>query len=74
MSSNMLTFVRASVNGIVYLINSTNARVYTYNLDNPVYIGDLERIPGEELNTSEGNLTGAKLRLRSDWKELMNSI
>jgi hypothetical protein len=72
--SSKITFVRASVNGIVYLINSLNGRVYTYNLENPVYIGDLERIPGEDLNTSEGNLTGAKLVFRSDWKDVMSVI
>jgi hypothetical protein len=70
----MLNFVRASVNGIVYLINSTNGQVYTYNLDNPVYIGKLENIPGEELNTAEGTLTGAKLVLRNDWKEVMAKL
>jgi hypothetical protein len=61
-------FVRASISGIVYLIDAQKGRVYTYNLEAPSYIGDLERIQGEELVTSEGNLTGAKLRLRPDWK------
>jgi hypothetical protein len=65
------TFVRASISGIVYLIDSQKGRVYTYNLDNPTYIGDLERIEGEELVTSEGNLTGARLKLRKDWKTVM---
>jgi hypothetical protein len=46
-------------------------RVYTYNLENPVYIGDLERIQGEELVTTEGNLTGARLKLRSEWEKVM---
>lgn len=67
------SFVRASVNGIVFLINSLNGRVYTYNLDNPTYIGNLERIPGEDLNTSEGTLSGANLVLREDWKKLMET-
>jgi hypothetical protein len=69
-----VTFVRASVNGIVYFINSMTGKVYTYNLENPLYIGDLERIPGQELNTSEGTLTGAKLVLRPDWKTLMSNL
>ena len=65
------TFVRASLNGIVYLIDAQKGRVYTYNTEAPVYIGDLERIPGEELMTSEGNLTGAKLLLKPDWVTIM---
>jgi hypothetical protein len=68
------TFVRASLNGIVYLIDAQKGRIYTYNLESPTYIGDLERIPGEELMTSEGNLTGAKLNLRPDWQETMQTI
>jgi len=68
------TFVRASLNGIVYLIDAQKGRVYTYNLEAPTYIGDLERIPGEELMTSEGNLTGAKLNLRTDWQQTMTSL
>jgi hypothetical protein len=65
------SFVRASISGIVYLIDSQKGKVYTYNLDNPTYIGDLERIEGIELTTSEGNLTGARLKLRNDWKTIM---
>jgi hypothetical protein len=64
-------FVRASIAGIVYLIDSQKGRVYTYNPDAPVYLGDLERIANEELVTSEGNLTGAKLNLRPDWEQVM---
>jgi hypothetical protein len=68
------TFVRASLNGIVYLIDAQKGRVYTYNPDSPVYIGDLERIPGEELMTSEGNLTGAKLILKESWESTMKDL
>lgn len=66
------TFVRASICGIVYLIDSQKGRVHTYNVESPVYIGDLEKIPGEELVTSEGNLTGARLKLHTNWKEKVN--
>lgn len=72
MSTRM--FVRASVNGIVYLIDSQKGRVYTYNVEAPVYVGDLERIPGEELVTSEGNLTGARLKLRQDWQKVIQHL
>lgn len=64
-------FVRASINGIVYLINSASGKVYTYNPEAPVHIGDLERIQGQELVTSEGTLSGAKLNLRPDWEQVM---
>ena len=67
-------FVRASIQGIVYLIDSQKGKVYTYNPDAPVYIGDLERIPNEELVTSEGNLTGAKLKLHADWESVMKRL
>jgi len=67
-------FVRASINGIVYLIDSAKGKVYTYNPDAPVYIGDLERIAGEELVTSEGTLSGAKLNLRPDWAQVMKKL
>ncbi len=68
------TFVRASIGGIVYLIDSQKGRVYTYNVESPIYIGDLEKIPGEELLTSEGNLTGARLKLRGEWKKVMEKV
>jgi hypothetical protein len=67
-------FVRASISGIVYLIDSTKGHVFTYNPDAPVYLGNLEKIPGEELVTSEGNLTGAKLVLRKDWETVMKNL
>ena len=67
-------FVRASISGIVYLIDSQLGKVYTYNPEAPVYLGDLERIPGRELATSEGNLTGATLKLRPDWESVMKKL
>ena len=67
-------FVRASISGIVYLIDSQLGKVYTYNPESPVYLGDLERIPGKELATSEGNLTGATLKLRPDWEQVMKKL
>ena len=68
------TFVRASIAGIVYLIDSQKGKVYTYNVESPVYLGDLERIPNQELVTSEGNLTGAHLKLRPDWQKVMKQL
>jgi len=72
--SAVKTLVRASISGIVYLIDSQKGRVYTYNPDSPVYIGDLERVVGEELVTSEGNLTGARLKLIPNWKPAMERL
>jgi len=68
------TFVRASINGIVYLIDSQKGKVYTYNPEAPVFLGNLERIPNEDLVTSEGNLTGVKLKLRPDWQQVMENL
>lgn len=68
------TFVRASISGIVYLIDSQKGRVYTYNLEKPVYIGDLAKKEGEDIVTSEGNLTGVHLNLRPDWQTLMGKV
>jgi hypothetical protein len=68
------TFVRASISGIVYLIDSQKGRVYTYNLERPVYIGDLAKKDGEDIVTSEGNLTGVDLKLRHDWNTVMSKV
>jgi hypothetical protein len=67
-------FVRASISGIVYLIDSQKGQVYTYNPDAPVFVGTLERIQGEELVTSEGNLSGARLNFRPDWQKVMKKL
>lgn len=68
------TLIRASVQGIVYLIDSPTGRVYTYNQKNPTYIGDLEKIPDEEkhlISKTNGCLANARVKYRADIKDVM---
>lgn len=71
------TLIRASVQGIVYLIDSPTGRVYTYNLKNPTYIGDLEKIPDEEkhlISKTNGCLANARVKYVSDIKDIMTHL
>jgi hypothetical protein len=71
------TLIRASVQGIVYLIDSPTGRVYTYNLANPTYVGDLEKIPEEDkhmISKTNGCLANARVKYRSDIKEVMRDL
>ncbi len=74
--SDTKTLIRASVQGIVYLIESTTGRVYSYNLENPIYVGNLEKIPEEDKNMiskTNGCLAAARVKYRSDIREIMAS-
>jgi hypothetical protein len=69
-------FIRAAIEGIVYLIDSKDGRVYTYNPKSPIYIGDLERVETEvyEFSTSKKSPTETlRVRFRPDWKEIMEN-
>jgi hypothetical protein len=71
------TLIRASVQGIVYLIDSPTGHVYTYNLANPTYVGDLEKIPEEDkhmISKTNGCLANARVKYRSDIKEVMREL
>ncbi len=71
------TLIRASVQGIVYLIDSPTGRVYTYNLSNPMYIGDLEKIPEEEkhlISKTNGCLANARVKYRNNIREIMTHL
>ena len=71
-----VSLVRASVQGIVFLVDATAGRVYTYNPDRPVYVGDLERIPEEDKHTiskTNGCMATARVRYRSDIREVMKA-
>ena len=71
------TLIRASVQGIVYLIDSPTGRVYTYNPAMPTYIGDLEKIPDEEkhlISKTNGCLANARVKYRSDIKDVMTHL
>lgn len=68
------TLIRASVQGTVYLIDSPTGRVYTYNPENPTYIGTLEKIPDDErhlISKTNGCLASARVKFRPDIKEVM---
>ena len=71
------TLIRASVQGIVYLINSQSGHVYTYNPEAPTYIGQLERIPDTDkhlMSKQNGCLHYAKVKYRDDIREVMTSL
>ena len=68
------SLIRASVQGIIYLIDSTAGRVYTYNTERPVFVGTLEKIPEEDKNTiskTNGCMATARVRYRTDIREVM---
>lgn len=72
--SEVKTLIRASVQGIVYLVESVSGRVYSYNTENPIYVGDLEKIPEEHKNMiskTNGCLAAARVKYRSDIREVM---
>jgi hypothetical protein len=77
-SSNMTdikTLIRASVQGIVYFVESATGRVYTYNPESPIYVGQLEKIPEEEKNMiskTNGCLAAARVKYRTDIREVMS--
>ncbi len=71
------TLIRASVQGIVYLIDSPTGRVYTYNPEKPTYIGMLEKIPDEEkhlISKTNGCLANARVKYRDDIKDVMSAL
>jgi hypothetical protein len=74
--SETKTLIRASVQGVVYLVESATGRVYSYNPENPVYLGDLEKIPEEDKNMiskTNGCLAAARVKYRSDIREVMQA-
>lgn len=71
------TLIRASVQGIVYLIESSTGRVFTYNTEKPTYIGQLEKIPESEkhlISKTNGCLANARVKYREDIRELMTAL
>lgn len=66
--------IRASVQGIVFLVESATGRVFTYNPDRPVFVGTLEKIPESDKNSiskTNGCLATARVRYRPDIREIM---
>lgn len=71
------TLIRASVQGIVYLIDSPTGRVFTYNPESPTYIGLLEKIPEEDkhqISKTNGCLANARVKYREDIKDVMKAL
>ncbi len=69
--------IRARVQGVVYLIESATGRVFTYNPENPTYVGTLERIPEEDkhlISKTNGCLANARVNYRPDIKEVMAQL
>lgn len=71
------TLIRASVQGIVYLIESKTGQVYTYNLEQPTYVGMLETIPEADkhmISKTNGCLANARIKYREDIHEVMAKL
>jgi len=71
------TLIRASVQGTVYLIESTSGKVFTYNPKKPTYIGELEKIPDEEkhlISKTNGCLANARVKYRPDIREVIAAL
>ena len=69
-----LNLVRASIQGIIYLVDSARGHAYTYNPQRPVYVGDLERIPEEDkhsISKTNGCLAAVRIRYRPDIYDVM---
>lgn len=71
------TLIRASVQGIVYLIESASGSVYTYNTEKPTYIGSLEKIPDVDkhlISKTNGCLANARVKYVDNIREVMASL
>ena len=73
-----MTLIRAPVQGTVYLVDNTSeGRVYSYDLTNPTFLGILEKIPEEDthlISKTNGCLANARVKYRSDIKEVMAAL
>jgi len=71
------TLIRASVQGIVYLIESSSGRVFTYNIANPTFIGMLEKIPDDEkhlISKTNGCLANARVKYVDNIRHVMETL
>jgi len=71
------TLIRASVQGIVFLIESVSGKVYTYNLEKPTYVGTLTKIPEEDkhlISKTNGCLANARIQYREDIRAVMVAL
>ena len=71
------SLIRASVQGIVYLIESSSGRVYTYNPEKPTFIGTLEKIPDVDkhlISKTNGCLANARVKYVENVRDIMASL
>ena len=71
------SLIRASVQGIVYLIESSSGRVYTYNPEKPTFIGTLEKIPDVDkhlISKTNGCLANARVKYVENVRDIMTSL
>ena len=67
--------IRGSIQGIVYLVDPSNGRVYTFNPDKPTFVGMLEKCTDKHMiSKSDGALSGFKVKFRDDIKEVMERL
>jgi hypothetical protein len=65
------TLVRATLNGVVWLVDPTSGRAYTCDTPRPTYMGQVEVPDGAPRLLSS---QGAAVRLRPDWRAVMAAL
>jgi hypothetical protein len=67
--------IRGSIQGIVYLVDPSNGRVYTFNPEKPTFVGMIEKCTDKHMiSKSDGALSGFKVKFRDDIKEVMERL
>lgn len=73
--SETVKLIRGSIQGIVYLVNPINGKVYTFNPAKPTYVGNIEVCTDKHMiSKSDGALAGYKLKFRDDIREVMERL
>lgn len=73
--SETVKLIRGSIQGIVYLVNPTNGKVYTFNPSKPTYVGTIEVCTDKHMiSKSDGALSGYKVNFRDDIRDVMERL
>ena len=73
--SETVKLIRGSIQGIVYLVNPINGKVYTFNPSKPTYVGNIEVCTDKHMiSKSDGALAGYKVKFRDDIREVMERL
>lgn len=73
--SETVKLIRGSIQGIVYLVNPVNGKVYTFNPAKPTYVGTIEVCTDKHMiSKSDGALAGYKVKFRDDIREVMERL